>query len=63
MNKDIEIKISAKWGSEFQRSIAYETLIIMLKAWVNFRRGTHNKNHIEMIIDGKNIDDVQPDGV
>jgi hypothetical protein len=63
MNQTIEIKISAKWGSEFQRSIAYQTIILMLKAWVAFRRSTHSKNNITLVIDGKDLDDVQSDGV
>jgi hypothetical protein len=63
MNQTIEIKISAKWGSEFQRSIAYQTIIVLLKAWVAFRRSTLAKNNITLVIDGKDIDDVQPDGI
>lgn len=63
MNQDIEIKISAKWGSEFQRSVSYQTLIILLKAWGAFRRATHKKNHVVVSIDGHSIDGIQPDGV
>jgi hypothetical protein len=63
MNQTIDIKISAKWGSEFQRSISYQTIILILKAWVAFRRSTHAKNSIALVIDGKDLDDVQPDRV
>lgn len=63
MNQRIEISISAKWGSEFQRSVAYQTLVILLKAWAAFRRATHTKNRIELTIDGHNLDQVQPDGI
>ena len=63
MNQTIEIKISAKWGSEFQRSISYQTLIILLKAWMAFRRSTHQRNHINVVIDSKDLDAVQSDGI
>jgi hypothetical protein len=63
MEQDIEVKISAKWGSEFQRSISYQSLILMLKAWTAFRRATHSKNKLSISIDSKDIDDIQPDGV
>jgi hypothetical protein len=60
---NIEVKIQAKWGSEFQRSISYQTLILILKAWLAFRRSTHSKNHVVLLVDGKDLDQVQPDGV
>ena len=63
MDQDIEIKISAKWGSEFQRSVSYQTLIILLKSWTAFRRATHSKNRLTLTIDTKDLDDIQPDGV
>jgi hypothetical protein len=63
MNQEIEIKISAKWGSEFQRSVSYQSLISFLKAWTAFRRATHKKNLVTMTVDGNDIDEIQPDGV
>ena len=60
---NIEIKITAKWGSEFQRSVSYQVLVIMLKAWLAFRRATHKKNAVSVSLDGADLDAMQIDGV
>lgn len=57
--KETDINIEAKFGSKFQEHIARDTLMIALKTWRAFMHGNHNKNFVDISINGAKIQHLE----
>ena len=56
MKEQIEIKIDAQWGSEFQKETIMNTLALMLEAWAKASATYHRANHFSVQIGTKATD-------
>lgn len=55
MKKEVNIKIEANFGSNFQEIFARNCLTSILKAWQSHLENSHKKNEIRIEINGDNI--------
>lgn len=51
-----KIEITAKFGSEFQRNYARDSLLIMLRCWKQHLGLTHKKNDVDVFVNGDRIE-------
>lgn len=50
----VTLEIDGKFGSEFQRKSAEETLKLMLLSWIQFYQSRHKQTHIDIYDGGGN---------
>lgn len=58
-NIEITGRFIGNFGSKFQRKFAFDTLLIMLKAWESYLKVSHKKNHIKVELDGIDINNLE----
>lgn len=54
----VEIEIDCEFGSDFQRIVARDTLMILLRAWKTHTQTVHQKNRAFIAINGDNIENL-----
>lgn len=54
--KIMTITIAFRWGSQTQESFYSMALINTIKAWLQMARSAHQKNKIQITIDGKELE-------
>ena len=59
MKKKTTIEITVEFGSAYQSKFARDSLFMTLKAWRNFIKEAHQKNKIDVTINGDAIQNLE----
>lgn len=52
------IEIKANFGREFQRNQSTDSLLMILRIWKKFNQDTHQKNELEVFVNGDEINNL-----